>query len=466
MSNDNKLFTEFPAVTAEQWIQQAIRDLKGSDFTEKLQYTTADGITVQPFYTEADLAGRPAPEPLFTHTDWEICETIPSEDVEAANKKALHALNNGATALRFRIAEGTKPEQLLRDISPEHIDLQFDLPAATDAFARKFQAWIRQQGLRQDQLRVAFNADFLARLLLSGKGQKTVGAEGDAWVNLFNETTPFRSLCIDAVGYQNAGAPPAFQLACALAQAREYLDLPGVRPEDLAGRIQINIAVGPDYFFEIAKLRALRKVFALLLGTYGGETQVYVHAETAFRNLTVYDPYNNLLRTTTEAMAAVIGGCNSLTVLPFDAALRPANDFSGRMARNIQLILKAESYFDKVADISAGSYFVETLTEQIAEKAWTWFREIEAAGGFIASLEKGSIQATIRDFAQTQAQRFEEGKEILVGINKYPNAQETLKENFPITDRYSTPDAGAEIEPLDTTRLAAAQEQARMKAEK
>jgi len=467
MPNDNNLFAAFPPVSPEQWIQQAISDLKGADFRERLQYTAADGITVQPFYTEEDLAKLPQSGPLFTHTDWEICEVIEADDAVTANGKALHALDNGATALLFRLAPETDPGMLMQGIMPQYIDVQFRVAGALPAFADQLRAWVQSNGVPQEQLRIGINADFIAHLAQTGRWQEHREADAAAWTKLFTDTAPYRTLCIDAAVYHNAGASPAYQLGCALAQLHEYLTLPGIQPEATAGRIQVNVATGPDYFFEISKLRALRKVFALLLETYGADTQIYIHAETAYRNLTAYDAYNNLLRTTTEAMAAVIGGCNSLSVTPFDAVLRSAHEFPERMARNIQLILKEESYFSQVSDVSAGAYFIETLTEQLAEKAWDYFREIERRGGLISCLLTGSIQETVKGFAQQEQERFATGTEVLVGVNKYPNPNERLRgEHVKIAMRYSTPAPGAIVEPLDTDRLAATQEAARLAAEK
>ncbi len=469
MNDGSKLFSSFPPVSPEQWIQQTIKDLKGADFEQTLQYTTAEGITIKPFYTAVDLAGLTERRPLFTHTDWEVCETIHVTDESEANKKALHALDNGATALHFYLTHTTDLATLLRDIDAPYIGLQFSIMGDALIFREKIQAYILSQGWQPDQLNISVDADFIGQAVQHGRTDNTYQKDFETWTALFTQTAPYKTLCVNAAIYHNAGAPPAYQLSCALAHAHAYISAgtdAGITPGALKGRIQINLGAGPDYFFEIAKFRALRKVFALLLGTYNVQSDVYVHATTAHRHLTVYDAYNNLLRTTTAAMAAVTGGCNSLSVMHFDSTFTQENEFSRRMARNIQLILKHESYLDKISDSAAGSWFIETLTEQIAEKAWEGFTRIEAQGGFLQCLRAGSIQQAIRTFAEQEKQEFAAGKKILVGTNKFPDPSEKMrrKATVPLVPQ-GDGDGLYDILPLNTTRLAANYEQARLTEE-
>ncbi len=465
MNDDSKLFASFPPVKPEEWIQQAIKDLKGAAF-ETLEYTTAEGITVKPFYTAEDIAALPECRPLFMHTDWDICEVIYVTDEDEANKKALHALDNGATALHFRLTHQTDMPTLLREIGAPYISLQFSINGDPLIFWNNMRAYILSQGWQPEQLNISVHADFIAQALQQGSANNTYQKDLETWTKLFTQSTPYKTLCVDAALYHDAGAPPAYQLACALAHAHTYINActeAGIPPASLDGRIQVTLAAGTDYFFEIAKFRALRKVFALLLETYGIKNQLYVHAVTADRPLTIYDAYNNLLRTTTAAMAAVTGGCNTLSVTPFDSTFTTDNEFSRRIARNIQLILKHESHFDKIADSAAGSYFIEMLTEQIAEKAWNGFQQIEAAGGFPECLRAGSVQETISSFAAKEQEDFAAGKIILVGANKYPDLSEQMQEKISIPPAPETDKNGAyDIQPLAAIRLSAHHEQARL----
>lgn len=447
MEAKDHLFDAFPAISKEQWIQQVIKDLKGGDFDTILKYTSRDGIDIYPFYTAEDLSGYSERMPLFAHTDWDVCEEIIVKEASVANKQALHVLENGATALLFRVPGKVFLPALLQDIGIAYIGLQFVVDSNIALFDEQLQAYISGKGLQPDQLNLSVAYDPVHTFVTTGSWN--AATEQNLFIKHSEATANYRNVCIDGTIYHNAGAAPAYEIACIAAHANEYLNWLNGK----ANSIQLNIAVGPDYFFEIAKLRAVRKVFALLSETYGIQPMLYIHAETAIRNLTVYDAHNNLLRTTTEAMAATIGGCNSLTVKPFDEVYNADNGFSDRLARNIQLILKAESYFDKVADVSAGSYFIEALTEQLAGKAWSYFKEIEAAGGFISSLEQNMIQRTIEASANSQQQRFEEGKEILVGTNKYPDAKQVMKDQLKKDIIAALPATGVTATPLTTRRL-------------
>lgn len=456
-----KLFEEFPTVSAEQWIQQVIKDLKGESFEEKLKYVSADGISIDPFYTAENLTKYNECKPLFSHSDWEVCDEIVVKNEKEANRKALNGLNNGASGLVFHVSSTVDLDVLLEEIRIEYISVQFVLTEGAAAFSGKLDQYIAAKKIDPKTLNISVNADPIGVLMKTGESK----ADKNELVAIFSADNSIRTINVNAAIYQNAGASQGYEIACALAHLNEYINVlkeNNIGAPALANKIQVNVAVGPDYFFEIAKLRAYRKAFALLFEEYKIAGEIYIHAETSFRNLTVFDAHNNLLRSTTEAMAASIGGCNSLTVLPFDAAYSNSSDFAERMARNIQLILKSESYFDKIADASAGTYFIEELTEQLAEKAWNYFTEIEKNGGFIASLEKGKIQSMIRQFAAVQQEAFDSGKEVLVGTNKFPDAKENKKDKQDSIVWGNENATGKTIEPLSTLRLSAANEQQRL----
>jgi methylmalonyl-CoA mutase len=217
-------------------------------------------------------------------------------------------------------------------------------------------------------------------------------------------------------------------------------------------RFQFNLAVGSDFFTEIAKLRALRKLWALVLDQYGMNEELYLHCETTQLNKSSLDSYNNMLRTTTESMSAILGGCNSLVVRPFDITFKNTSEFSARMARNQQLILKEEAYLDKVADAGAGSYYIESLTDKIAEEAWQDFKRIQSKGGYLACLKSEYIQAAIEMQANVLQEELKEGQRVLIGVNKYPNASEKVKPDFTEEDQQVEK---TEIKRVKSLRLAA-----------
>ena len=230
-------------------------------------------------------------------------------------------------------------------------------------------------------------------------------------------------ICINTTMYQEAGANTVNELACSIAHLNEYLLAAGNEVAALK-TLHMSVSVGGDFFMEIAKLRALRKLSAFLLSQYNSHAEIHLHAQTTSINKSSIDRYNNMLRSTTEAMSASIGGANSILVFPFDVAFNQQNDFSSRMARNQQLILKDESYLNVVADIAAGSYYIETITETLCQKAWEQFKIIEKKGGLSACITSNYIPELIAKDAEALVQQFKEGKLVLVGINKFQNKNE------------------------------------------
>ncbi|MCZ8285458.1 MAG: methylmalonyl-CoA mutase family protein, partial [Bacteroidia bacterium] len=350
-----KLFTEFEPTTAAQWKEQLIKDLKGLEFDSLVWHTDA-GIDVQPFYTKENLADA-APHPVFTTKDWAICEWIRVEDEKTANRQALNALQNGASGLVFTINQTTDYAVLLNGILLEHIYCLFKV---------------------SDEDLCSSVTNFLEKL--------SVGSSCFVEYDRLISKSPFfasssKTLSVNTLLYHEAGANSVNELALSLAHLNEYLHaLSEKNTLKHLKHIHLSIAVGGDFFMEIAKLRTLRNAVGLLLEQYGLEVELHIHAQTTLINKSITDSYNNMLRSTTEAMSASIGGANSILVLPFDAEFTAPNDFSARMARNQQLILKDESYLNVVADISAGSYYIESLTDTLGQKAWEKFKQIEAAG--------------------------------------------------------------------------------------
>lgn len=458
MDRTQYLFEDFAATSKEQWKQQVTKDLKGVAF-ETLEYTTADGIKIEPFYTPEDID---KPEPLFTHTDWEVCDAIKVFENEIANLRALDYLNKGATGLILKLFNFPDFNELFKDIGIEYIALRLDIYHQPNEILTNFDQYLKDRNLDRSRINLAINFDPIGELVSTGKWLTDEETDKDRFIEVVNKAGNVRNLCINAEVYHNAGASTAYEIGCLLAHANEYLSW--LREDAAKANVQVNVATGPDYFVEIAKLRALRKVFALLLQQYGANDQIYIHATSAERNLTVYDHYNNLLRTSTEAMAAVAGGCNSLLVLPYNTTYDQTNDFSERLARNTQLILKSESYFDKVSDVSAGSYFIENLTEELAQKGWAYFREIEAGGGLIACLKSNTIQDKITSFAKQEQQLFDDGKKVLVGTNKYPSEQQKMGGVLHAIIMPVVP-VGNVVNQLQPVRLAAKMEQERLDAE-
>jgi methylmalonyl-CoA mutase len=389
-----KLFTEFNPTNAAQWKEQLVKDLKGIDYNT-LVWKTNSGIDVQPFYTKENLSTNPTP--VFAKNDWAICENVFVSDAKAANAQALNALQNGASGLVFHITQNTDYSVLLKGVLLQHI---YSLFMVNPEFEKE-----------------------LTTFLSSIPTGDSCFVECDNALNGTIELNNTSSICINTNLYQEAGSNTINELAFSIAHLNEYLT---IAPSSIKN-VHLNISVGGDFFMEIAKLRALRKLTNFLLSQYEIKASVHIHAQTTLINKSTVDSYNNMLRSTTEAMSASIGGANSIVVLPFDVEFNAQNDFSSRMARNQQLILKDESYLNVVADMAAGSYYIETLTETLCEKAWEQFKVIESKGGLLACLKSNYIQDIISKDAETLIQQFKEGKLVLVGVNKFQNKNEEVK---------------------------------------
>ncbi len=449
---------DFPPVSARAWKQQIQVDLKGADYNEHLIWESQDQINVKPFYNAEDLKEAPALK-INTPDSWYIGQEIYVQSVSVANKKALDAVARGAESIVFNLpTEEIKIQELFKGMEgseiPVHLNLKFLSPRYTASvfeFCRKTKATIY------------VHTDVLGNLARTGNWFNSLEKDLQLHDEIQQQAAKISRLSIDASLFQNAGANRVQQLAYALSQANEYLNLidnhknPGPLNEPV-----FKVAVDSNYFFEIAKLRALRILWATLAKEYGFNQNCLIIASPTRRNKTIYEYNANLLRTTTECMAAVIGGANTVCNLPYDALYHKDNEFGERIARNQLLILKNESYFDAVSNPADGAYYIETLTRQLAEKALALFKEIEASGGFLKALKNHTIQKKIKESAVKEQLHFENGQEILVGSNKYLNDKDTMKDTIEIYPFLKTHPKKTLIEPILERRIAESIEQNRL----
>jgi methylmalonyl-CoA mutase len=320
--------------------------------------------------------------------------------------------------------------------------------------------------------------DPFGKLLLSGKYD--VCCEGTAMARLksiveANADLPkLRTIAVNGRVFGNSGASVVQELAFSLAQGAQYLEHlteMGLSVDQVASNIKFNLSIGNNYFMEIAKLRAGRLLWAQIVKVFGAEkdcsARMVVHAETASYNKTVYDSYTNLLRTQTEAMSAALGGAHSVTVLPFDAIYQTPTAISERIARNQQILLKEESYIDKIADPAGGSYYIENLTSAVAEQAWKLFLEVQEKGGFVAAIKEGFIQKQVKEMASRRDQNIALRRENLLGVNQFPNFGEVIKTELPVSvfKPVDMTEEDAEIETLKPYRGGAAFEALRYKTD-
>ena len=491
--NNNNLFEQFPPVATQAWIDKLITDLKGADFDKRLIWKTNEGFDVKPFYRKEDIENLPFLEsspgsfPYLRglHTEnnaWLIRQNIEVSDYGAANKKALELLMKGVDSLGFIITDAetvnkSNFETLLNGIHIESIEINFQSAGNADKIVSIFSEIINERGLDLNDIKGVIEADPIGRLLVNGTLCIPISAGFDYLASLTVAAAPMpnlKTINFNAACLSASGADTVRELGYALSAGCEYiaqLTERGVNAEVAASKIKFSFGTSSNYFMEIAKLRAARALWSLMLKRFIPENhadyKMDIHSVTSRWNKTVYDPHVNMLRTQTEAMSAIIGGANSVTVEPFDITFRTPDEFSERIARNQQLILKEETFLDKVADPAGGSYYIEYLTNAIAENAWKLFVDIEKQGGFLEAIKAGKIQKDIEALASKRRKNTATGKLKLVGTNHFPD-NKPAPEGLDLNKAFSKKPASEnfDIEPIAPFRISEDLEELRLTVEK
>ncbi|MFO7869243.1 MAG: methylmalonyl-CoA mutase family protein [Bacteroidales bacterium] len=478
MSNSSgKLFEEFAPVSAEEWKEKTIKDIKGADYEKKLVWRPIDGFKVEPIYRQEDLSSLkylevlPGEFPYIrgtkTDNEWNIRQDISVQDISQAHAKALNILQRGVTSLGFNIQDATSWEKsdiakLLHNIQLTAIEVCFVIAKGKTNFLTHFVEYLKEEKYDLNQITGSVNSDYIGNLVLTGAfcfdSQEKCETFTIDLLNVAKEIPCFKTCEVHADYIANAGASITQELAYGLAIGADYLTAAtekGIDAGIFAPRIKFNFAVSSNYFMEIAKFRAAKFLWAKIVSAYkptcncdddccdnsdsacscGGSKvctcagKINIHAITSTWNKTIYDPYVNMLRTQTEAMSATIGGVDSLTILPFNYIFEESSEFSERIARNQQNIIKEECHFHEVVDPSAGSYYIEELTDKIIEKSWDIFLTIQDKGGFIDAFKAGFIQDEIRKTAEIHNKKIATRRENILGVNQFPNFTERA-ENF------------------------------------
>ncbi len=464
------LLAEFPSVSTQQWMDKVTADLKGADFNKKLVWKTNESFNVKPFYRVEDIENfktkdsAPGAFPYIRGTkpgnEWLVRQEIEVVNAKEANEKALDILCKGATSIGFKLKKSDLSVDfiatLLKNIVAESCELNFGICISAAAeLAKILTAYFKSQNADVTKLHGSINFDPMNRMMQVGKEltKEEIVLKAKATVEAAIGLPFYRVIGVNATTLSNAGAFIAQELGYSLAWGNEYLSMlveAGVDTSLAAKKIKFNYGVGGNYFMEIAKFRAARMLWAMVVDAYQPvckkdnckntengickcAAKMRVHAETSTFNKTILDANVNMLRTQTEAMSATLGGVNSLTVLGYDSVYKPTDEFSERIARNQQLLLKEESHFDKVSDPAAGSYYIETLTNEIATQAWKLFLEVEEQGGFYAAITSGSVQKAIKTTAAGRLKAVSSRREILLGTNQFPNFNEIGAEKVQVS---------------------------------
>ena len=443
--NKEKLFSQFPPVSYDTWRAKVDADLKGVPFEKKLVWRTNEGFNVQPMYQRADIADLPTVNSLpgeypyvrGTRADnnWLTRQEILPVDPAKANAVAVEVLGKGVNSLGFKLKEPSKENiaTLLEGIDLAAVEINFaSCPRKVLDLATALVEYIKEKGAA-DTFKGSIDYNPFKRALRHGADIDTAEVTATAMklLEIVKDVPGLRCLGVDSDMLSNAGCYIYQELGYALAWGAYWLTSlteAGADAKEVGLRVKFNMGVQSNYFMELAKFRAARMLWAEIVKQYNPSCEcackMVAHATTSRFNQTIYDAHVNLLRSQTEAMSAALAGVDSITVTPFDTPYKTPDDFSERIARNQQLLLKEESHLDKVTDPAGGSYYVETLTVSLAKEAWKLFLEVEDKGGFAACLNSGEVQAAVNATALKRHQDMARRKEVLLGTNQFPNFNE------------------------------------------
>ncbi len=481
--NNNKLFNDFPPVSTQEWEKKIHEDLKGADYEKKLVWKSLEGIKIKPYHRNEDLTGLEYLEDfpgnyLYTRSaknklnEWEIRQTILVNEPGTANKKALDILKKGVNSLRF-VAKNNLDQKglsLLLDNLPSNIPVHL----VTGNQTKEILGYLKN--IKKEDFTGSLDFDPIGELISTGNfynGEKDFETLKEILQEVQNKLPGCKVTSIKGNYLKNAGASIVQELAFTLSMGSDYLvqmKEQGIPVEETAKRLIFNFASGSNYFMEIAKLRAARLLWRTILDAFGlGQDQppMFIHTVTEDWNKTIFDPHVNILRASTESMAAIVSGTDSLEVTPHNSIYQESSSFTERVARNIQIVLKEEAHLNKVIDPGAGSYYIEKLTDSLLEETWKLFISIEEKGGFIKNFKEGIIQQQVGETANTRLQNIATKKDILLGTNQYPNQKEYIAEiDKNIVFPSATLKENRVAEPIPRLRGAQEFEKMRLKVEK
>jgi methylmalonyl-CoA mutase len=466
---------DFPVPTLDAWQAECVKLLKGVPFAKKMHTGTYEGLTLRPMYTQADVASLPQVEGLpgqapfvrgthplgYRQAPWQVAQELPYPTAEEFNAALVHDLACGQDAVVLVIDEagqagldrdgagagevgrnGTSVASLadlraaLDGVDLAAQPLHVESGSAALAYAALLVALAREKGVDAARLRGSVGCDPLRGLTELGRLPLSLSQAYDELAVLTKWSAAnapgLQTVAASGHAFHDGGANAVQELAFTLAAAVHHLrelESRGVDVATAAPRVRLSLSVGTHFFLEIARLRAARWLWARVVEASGGEPaaqKLTLHARTSRFGLTVLDPHVNILRGTTEALAAILGGVDSLCVAPLDQAIGLPDTFSRRLARNTHTILREESHLDLVTDPAGGTWYVEALTAEIAEAAWELFQEVEAFGGLVGALEEGWVQAQVAGVAAERRANLAACRDILVGTNKYANPREQV----------------------------------------
>ncbi|HCY74890.1 MAG TPA: methylmalonyl-CoA mutase [Ignavibacteriales bacterium] len=468
---------DFPIPSFDDWKQQVEKDLKGESFDKKLITKTYEEINLQPLYTSNDIKDLPQINNFpgfenllrgnsasgFIGHEWEIGQEYNQALPEDLNEALCSDLKRGLNSINIVLdnptqfgidADQSKAGEVGKDglsisgvrkmqVLFKEIDLTNQPINISGGFSALpitllFTAYANETRTSLMNIKGSITSDPYEYLLTKGNLPISLNQIFDemklATELIIKSNSAIKTIGVSGLPFNNAGANAVQELAFTLATAVEYLDemiSRGLKTDDAAKRIKFTFGVGSFYFMEVAKLRAARMLWSTILEAYGvaeENRKMFIHCRTSKFNQTFFDPFVNSLRTTTEAFSAIVGGVDSLQTNAYDESFNQADDFARRLARNTQIILKEESHLDQVIDPAGGSFFVEKLTDDVANAAWKLFQSIEEKGGMLKAIQSGFVRDEIAKIAEAKKKDFAKRKSVLVGTNMYANPKEEMME--------------------------------------
>jgi len=472
-ASNKRLLTEFKPHTKEEWRAAVDKLLKGKSYEKIMLTRTYEGITLDPIYWQEDIENLPNSSELpgfdnYTRgakvlganpAGWNVAQAISVPTPEDFNHILLDALNRGQTAINIPIDEATRIgldadcaqdnqvgrggvsistladlETILDNVAIDHINIDIHAYSSALPISAMLMAIAKKKNIPTKKISGSIGMDPISELANDGTICLSIEQAYDEMAELVrwnSKNAPkMKAIAIHSDAYHNGGGSDVEELAFSFSTAIEYIrqmQKRGLSINLIARSIQFNFSLGSNFFMEIAKIRAARMLWSKIILEFGGDKEaakIYIHAKTSAFNKTKYDPYVNMLRTTTEAFSGVIGGVDSLQVDPFDEGLRQPNSFSRRIARNQQLILNEECHLSHVIDPAGGSWYIESLTSLLADQVWKKFQTVEEEGGIFNCLENGKIQSWINEISDARKKNLVLRRDQIVGTNMYANMSE------------------------------------------
>ncbi len=472
--NQNLDFSEFPKPTYDQWKNEAIKSLKGADFEKKLFSQTLEGILLLPIYNMLDLdnlpylSNHPGVSPYLRGNyasgtiarKWEIAQSIPFSNHAEFNSQLRQALANGQDAITININRheyyqffplavncGTKfihqddLSAAFDGINLEDYPIYFNAGDIYSEFAPLFIDYLNSKEYDLTKIKGNIGADPFGEILINGGSKYSVDhliSSLAETISILHDSVPnYGAITLNGAFYYNAGATAVQELAFSFANLIDLitkLSQYGLQPHQIFPKIRLHFSVSSDFFMNIAKLRAARVLWAKLAEAYGLDAtyqKVKIHSSTSMRDKTKLDPYVNILRNSIAGLSAILGNSESIDIGNFDFAYGHPSELSLRISRNTQLVLLHEAHLNDTIDPVSGSYYIESLTNDLINSAWKLFLDIDTSGGFWNAIQSGNIQSLIADSANIIDQSYQTRRSTLLGTNKYPILKQKLPTDNP-----------------------------------